>query len=86
MLVSTKGLEKLKQYWYLFLIGYISIFVIICWLFSQKKSNDKDNYIINEKLMTKKIDSIYQISKKEIRHDVNKVDSSEKIIIRINNN
>lgn len=84
MLVSTKGLEKLKQYWYLFLIGYISIFVIICCLFSQKKSNDKGNYIINEKLMNKKIDSIYQISKKEIRHDVNKVDSSEKKIIKNN--
>ena len=84
MLVSTKGLEKLKQYWYLFLIGYISIFVIICWLFSQKKSNDKGNYIINEKLMNKKIDSIYQISKKEIRHDVNKVDSSDKKIIKNN--
>ena len=34
--------------------------------------------------MNKKIDSIYQISKKEIRHDVNKVDSSEKKI-RIKN-
>ncbi len=49
-----------------------------------KKSNDKGNYIINEKLMNKKIDSIYQISKKEIRHDVNKVDSSDKKIIKNN--